>query len=351
MAWVRLVRPIVGMASTPDGAGYWLVASDGGVFSFGDAGFFGSTGGVRLVRPIVGMASTPDGAGYWLVASDGGVFSFGDAPFDGSLASSRGSIAGISAVTGGTGYELLSSDGAVSQFDTRSSSNSFSSAYIGIGPAGSGSPTIINFPGTTLDSNKWVVYTASSPNTNGTRSASAVGVADGDLLVTDSGSTTGGLCYCAAGESQLYGHWEIRASVQPGDGYDPVIILWPKGEVGPATNEIDIAELPDGARSREYTTVHGASGLSQQESQVGDFTSWHTYGVDWGPDHVTFLLDGHVLWTTTNPAEVPHVPMFLALQEDMGPVPDWVPPVDSTTPSSVTFRVASIEVWPQPAKP
>jgi hypothetical protein len=74
------------MAPTPDGRGYWLVASDGGVFSFGDTVYYGSTGGMHLNKPIVGMAATPDGAGYWLMASDGGVFSFGDAPFDGSSA-------------------------------------------------------------------------------------------------------------------------------------------------------------------------------------------------------------------------------------------------------------------------
>ena len=71
------------MAATPDGGGYWLVASDGGVFSFGDARFAGSTGAMTLNKPIVGMAATPDGGGYWLVASDGGVFSFGDARFCG----------------------------------------------------------------------------------------------------------------------------------------------------------------------------------------------------------------------------------------------------------------------------
>jgi len=81
---LHLNQPIVGMAPTPDGGGYWLVASDGGVFSFGDAPFHGSTGALHLNRPIVGMAPTPDGGGYWLVASDGGVFSFGDAPFEGS---------------------------------------------------------------------------------------------------------------------------------------------------------------------------------------------------------------------------------------------------------------------------
>jgi hypothetical protein len=79
-----LNRPIVGMAAASDGLGYWLVASDGGIFAFGSAGFFGSTGAKPLNRPIVGMAAAPDGLGYWLVASDGGIFAFGSAGFFGS---------------------------------------------------------------------------------------------------------------------------------------------------------------------------------------------------------------------------------------------------------------------------
>jgi hypothetical protein len=82
----HLNRPIVGMAATPDGRGYWNVATDGGIFSFGDAAFYGSTGSLVLNKPVVGMAATPDGRGYWLVASDGGIFTFGDAAFFGSAA-------------------------------------------------------------------------------------------------------------------------------------------------------------------------------------------------------------------------------------------------------------------------
>ena len=77
--------PVVGVAATPDGKGYWEVASDGGVFAFGDAGFYGSMGGKPLNAPVVGMAATPDGKGYWEVASDGGIFAFGDAGFYGSM--------------------------------------------------------------------------------------------------------------------------------------------------------------------------------------------------------------------------------------------------------------------------
>ena len=81
-------QPIVGMAATPDGKGYWLVASDGGVFAFGSARFFGSTGAIHLNQPIVGMAAARDGKGYWLVARDGGVFAFGSAKFAGRPACS-----------------------------------------------------------------------------------------------------------------------------------------------------------------------------------------------------------------------------------------------------------------------
>ena len=66
----------VGIERTVTGRGNWVVASDGGIFSYGDAQFYGSTGGMRLNQPVVGMAATPTGRGYWLVASDGGVFSF-----------------------------------------------------------------------------------------------------------------------------------------------------------------------------------------------------------------------------------------------------------------------------------
>ena len=73
------------MATTADGGGYWEVATDGGIFSFGDATFHGSMGGTPSTQPIVGMATTADGGGYWEVATDGGIFSFGDATFHGSM--------------------------------------------------------------------------------------------------------------------------------------------------------------------------------------------------------------------------------------------------------------------------
>ena len=115
---IVLNKPIVGMASTHDGLGYWMVASDGGVFSYGDAVFHGSTGAIVLNKPVVGMAATPDGKGYWLVASDGGVFSFGDATFYGSTGdiTLNRPIVGMEPTPDGHGYWLVAADGGVFSF-------------------------------------------------------------------------------------------------------------------------------------------------------------------------------------------------------------------------------------------
>ena len=138
MGGQHLNAPIVGIAATPSGGGYWLVASDGGIFSFGDAKFFGSMGGKRLNKPIVGIASTAGsvnpqngsvvGDGYWLVASDGGVFNFGNAGFMGSMGGQPLNKPIVSIAPGpyalnfsnfslqATGYWLVASDGGVFSF-------------------------------------------------------------------------------------------------------------------------------------------------------------------------------------------------------------------------------------------
>ena len=114
---IALNKPVVGMAAVPGGGGYWLVASDGGVFTYGDAQFFGSTGSLHLNAPVVGMAATPDGKGYWLVASDGGIFTYGDAKFYGSAASAPcQDIVGMASSPDGGGYWEVSTTGRVFVF-------------------------------------------------------------------------------------------------------------------------------------------------------------------------------------------------------------------------------------------
>ena len=128
---IHLNKPIVAMGLDNTGQGYWLTASDGGVFSFGDASFQGSAGGTHLNQPIVGMAvvsppidfvtnltPAPDGHGYWLGTSGGGVFPYGDAVDHGSNLDALLSnpIAGIAATADGGGYWQADTTGHVFTF-------------------------------------------------------------------------------------------------------------------------------------------------------------------------------------------------------------------------------------------
>ncbi len=114
----HLNQPVVGIAPTATGRGYLLVASDGGIFTFGDARYHGSAGARHLNSPIVGIATTPHERGYWLVASDGGIFSFGNARFHGSLGvfPIGATIVGIVSTPSGHGYWLAAADGRVFNF-------------------------------------------------------------------------------------------------------------------------------------------------------------------------------------------------------------------------------------------
>src|SRR6185437_2563187 len=159
---LHLNAPIVGMAGTLDGGGYWLVAKDGGIFTYGDAGFFGSAGALSLDAPVTGMAATQDGGGYWLVARDGGVFTYGVARYFGSLGGTPlpGPVVGLAAAPAGAGYWL-----AVG-------SEPLAGEVVGIDPGHNG----LNYsaPG---------VINASVPNGNGTEPCDTTGTA------TDSGYT------------------------------------------------------------------------------------------------------------------------------------------------------------------
>jgi hypothetical protein len=112
----KLNKPISTITPSASGAGYWLVAGDGGVFTFGDARFHGSTGNLRLNKPVVALTPTPTGDGYWLLGADGGVFTFGDAPFHGAATGTGARfVAAIPTPTGG-GYHLLAGNGKTLAF-------------------------------------------------------------------------------------------------------------------------------------------------------------------------------------------------------------------------------------------
>jgi hypothetical protein len=112
-------QPLTGVAATPSGNGYWVIAGDGGVFTYGDARFFGSAAPLRLSSPVVAIAATPDGGGYWLLTGDGRVFAFGDAPFLGAIVNGDNlptRFVSMATTPDGGGYWLTTTDGHVTVF-------------------------------------------------------------------------------------------------------------------------------------------------------------------------------------------------------------------------------------------
>jgi hypothetical protein len=111
-------KPVPTKAS---GAGYYVLGNDGGIFTFGDAGFYGSVPGLGLGARVTALRllSTKSGQGYFILGADGGIFTFGDAEFAGSvpgLGLNRVKALDLQRTTTGKGYWVLGDDGGVFSF-------------------------------------------------------------------------------------------------------------------------------------------------------------------------------------------------------------------------------------------
>lgn len=117
-------------------SGYYLAASDGGVFSIGGAQFYGSMGGKNLSAPVRAIASRPDGNGYWLLGSDGAVYSFPSDPnkyhiFYGR-ASGGNDYVSMTSTPSGNGYWIARSSGQVYAFGDASGTSNPGAGLAGI---------------------------------------------------------------------------------------------------------------------------------------------------------------------------------------------------------------------------
>lgn len=135
---------------------------------------------------------------------------------------------------------------------------------------------------------------------------------------TDSGWVSGGVSNYPV--TQKYGRWEIRMRADLSDDISYHMLLWPQSDQWPP--EIDFAESVDGHRGEMSAFLHWLDADGERDkhgvSVAGDFSEWHTVGVEWGPGIVRYLLDGEV-WAEAHSDEmVPDVPMWLGMQVEGG---------------------------------
>jgi len=200
------------------------------------------------------------------------------------------------------------------------------------------------FDGDSLDEDIWKPYTGRTTDDVGQHDPDNLSVSDGTLKLTSRGDTSAGMEWLGG---QQYGRWEARVRSQRGNGYGPVLLLWPDSEHWPEDGEIDIMEIPKGDRKKASFTVHWGEDNSQDGgSAQADFTQWHTFAVEWSPDHIIGYVDGKQIYETTKKAANPPGPMHFVIQQDIGPYgDDWIPARDDSTPGTCTFEVDWVRIY------
>ena len=212
------------------------------------------------------------------------------------------------------------------------------------------------FNGTKLNLKRWTVYNDPTGRYSGwRRTPQSVKVRDGSLEIIGHyqhsyGYVGGGLSY---DYNQTYGRWSVRFRADGGSGWEPVVLLWPKGK-WPNDGEIDMAEIYNSGRHGAGEFVHLGRNNRQLPHPIPstvDFTRWHILAMDWLPDHITFWLDGKRLWTIErgkgDKNYVPNTPFHLAMQNDAGCSDHKCRP-NKSTPKKVIMQVDWIKIWAAP---
>lgn len=163
----------------------------------------------------------------------------------------------------------------------------------------------------------WGVYEGAGHAGNGKRTASAITVENGSLVIRgDSAGNTGGMSWKT---EQRFGKWEMRAKFPKGDKqYHPVLILWPDGP-WPQGGEVDFAETDSAASDVSFFLHYSASNQQKYAKKTIDITQWHNYAVEWVDNRITGYIDGVKWFESTDPATMPPGQMHPTIQLDYFP--------------------------------
>ena len=146
-----------------------------------------------------------------------------------------------------------------------------------------------------------------------------------------------------------YGYLEMRAKYPAGKGMWPAFWLLPADGSWPP--EIDAPEWLGNTPMIDYVTIHwgvdhhGHHPSSQRmyETKLDLAANFHTYGMDWQADHVTWYFDGVPIKNFKNVNAIPHKPMYILLNLAVG---GWIAPPDKTNHFPATMLVDYVRVWP-----
>lgn len=181
---------ITDLAISADGKGYWLVGTDGGVFSF-NVPFYGSRGTELENAKMSTMCADPLNRGYWLFGEDGGVFTFGEVSYYGDPVGHTVSPIWESAVSpDGRGYAMIDKQGHVYAYG--------SFPYLGGNPVGY-SGNVVDIAVTSSGQGYWLVdeagdiYTyGDAPYHGGIQDSGLAFLKDGRVVGMASTPTDGG---------------------------------------------------------------------------------------------------------------------------------------------------------------
>jgi beta-glucanase (GH16 family) len=137
--------------------------------------------------------------------------------------------------------------------------------------------------------------------------------------------------------SQTYGYFEMRAKLPAGSGIGSAFQLLAKDNTYPP--EIDILEVMGRDPTALFTTAHSASASAdhtavswnangpiysnQGWSRTADLSKeFHTFGLNWQADKITWYLDGAKLFEMNTPSDM-HKPMYMLASPGIGEPPGF----------------------------
>ncbi len=176
----------------------------------------------------------------------------------------------------------------------------------------------------TLSSNKEAQYYSNTVGAGGPFSLSngVLDITASPTSIAPSLPYTSGEINTARSFAQAYGYFEMRAQLPAGAGMWPAFWLLPTDGTWPP--ELDVMEMLGNNPTTIYTSTHSQVASTKTVGvQVSDTSKgFHTYGVDWEPDRVTYYFDGNAISSLATPADM-NKPMYMIVNLTVGGAGSW----------------------------